>query len=78
MTCRALGTGDVAPSNNKSSNRAFLRFTARHERLFQEIENAASACGANEHTRRAHEALTAAQCAMQACLAEFGRPTRPK
>lgn len=58
--------------------RACQRFTAGYERLFREIENAAWACGPNAHTPRAHEALTFAQCAMQACLAEFGRPARPK
>lgn len=59
--------------------RACQRFTAGYEKLFREIDNAAWACGGeNVYTRRAHEALTAAQCAMHACLAEFGRPARPK
>ncbi|HET6882661.1 MAG TPA: hypothetical protein VFI31_21010 [Pirellulales bacterium] len=59
--------------------RACQRFTAGHAKLCRDIDRAAQACGgANDHTRRAFEALSVALRAMQTCLQEFAPRVRPK
>lgn len=65
--------------SQRELRRACQRFSAGYEKLCREIDVAARYCGGpNDHTRRAHESLAAAQRAMHDCLADFGGPVRPK